>query len=159
MTGNIILGVVLGLPLVLGLLMRVNTSFLFFSLLAGELLARYFGDDAALAMRTLTRNEAVLEYAELAVLVVPILLTVLFLRNSLSKGKVVFHIIPFAVMGFVFAAFTLPLLPDNVQAQVEATQVGSRLLQGSDVIVGGVVFLQLITLWLMNLPDKHGKKH
>jgi hypothetical protein len=159
MTGNIILGVVLGLPLVLGLLFRVNASYLFFSILAGEVLARYFGDDAELAIRTINRGDAVMAYAELAVLVIPVLLTVLFLRNSLSKGKVVFHIIPYAVMGVVFAAFVLPLLPNEVKAQVESTQYGKQLLQGSDAIIGAIVFLQLVTLWLTNRPGKErGKK-
>ncbi len=158
MTGNIILGVVLGLPLVLGLLLRVNTSYLFLSMLAGDLLARYFADDAQLALRTMTRNHEVLAYAGVAVLLLPLLLTALFLRHSLSMGKVVFHIIPYAVMGIVLAAFVFPLLPGDVKTQVETTRVGSQLLHSSDAIVGAVVLLQLITLWVSGHSEKGSSK-
>ena len=160
MTGNIILGVALGSPLLIGLLFRINTSFLFLSLLAGELLARYFGDDADLALRATFNNDRMAEYAELIVLVLPIVLTVVFLRNSLSKGKMVLHFIPLAVMGLVVAGFALPLLPETIKGQVEATRAGGELLRASDVIVGGVVLLQLITLWLTGRPEKgSSRKH
>lgn len=160
MTAYIILGVVLGLPLLLGLIFRVNSSYIFFSMLAGELLARTFADDAELVTRLAIRQESVLAYSELVLLVVPVLLTALFLRKTLSKGKLLFYIIPFLITGFVLAAFALPLLPEYLQEEVKGVQVGQRLLEGSETIVGAVVFMQLVTLWVMNRSHEHGgKKH
>ncbi len=160
MQAYIILGVVLGLPLLLGILWRVSTSYLFFSLLAGEMLARYFGDDAELVLRMVVRNEAVQDYARLIVLVMPVLLTALFLRHTLSKGKVLFHIVPLILTGFIFAAFTLPLLPETLQQQIRTVDEGRQLLEGSDAIIGAVIFMQLVTLWIMNRSQEHkGKKH
>lgn len=160
MIGYAILAAVIGLPVVLGLVFRANTSFIFFSLLAGELLARYFGDDAELALRTVWRNDNFTAYAEIAVLVLPIIFTALFLRHTLTRGKLVFHTIPLLVTGFVMAAFVLPILPENALHQVQAIEPGQRLLGLSEVIIGGVVILQLVTLWLTNRShDKHGKKH
>lgn len=155
----IILGVILGLPLLLGIIFRVNTSFLFFSMLAGELLSRYFADDAELVTRLVVRNPAIQPYVELGLLVIPVILTALFLRNTLSKGKIFIYIIPYLVTGFVLAAFALPMLPDPVQSQIRTVQIGERLLEGHETIVGAVVFVQLITLWLMNRSHGHGKKH
>lgn len=156
----IFLGIILGLPLLLGLLFRVSTPYLFFSVLAGEVLARYFGDDAELVLRMVARNESVRAYADLAVLVLPVLLTVVFLRHTLSKSKLLFHIVPLALTGFVFAAFALPLLPEVAQNQIRSVNAGQRLLEGSDAIIGAVVFLQLVTLWVLNRPhEKHKKKH
>jgi hypothetical protein len=161
MVAYIILGLVLGLPLLLGILLRVGTSYLFFSLLAGELLVRYFADDAELVLRLVIRNPSVAAYAQLAVLLLPVLLTALFLRHTLTKGKLFLHIVPMLLTGFVLAAFALPLLPHNLQDQVSTVQAGQQILKGSDAIIGAVIFLQLVSLWFMNRAHegKHGKKH
>lgn len=159
MVAYIILGIVLGLPLLLGIIFRVNSSYLFFSMLAGELLARYFSDDTELVTRLVTRQESVLVYSELALLLVPVILTAVFLRKTLSKGKLLLYIIPFLITGFVLAAFALPLLPEALQQEVRSVHAGQRLLEGSEAIVGAVVFIQLVTLWVMNRSHEHGKKH
>jgi hypothetical protein len=160
MIGYAILAAVIGLPVVLGLFFRTNTSFIFFSLLAGELLARYFGYDAELALRTVWRNDNFTAYAEIVVLVLPIIFTALFLRHTLTRGKLIFHTIPLLITGVVMAAFVLPILPKNALAQVRAIDPGERLLGLSEVIIGAVIVLQLITLWLTNRShNKHGKKH
>jgi hypothetical protein len=155
----IILGVLLGLPLLLGILFRVNTSHLFFSLLAGDLLARYFADDAELVLRMFVRNGDVAAYGKLSLLVLPMVLTAIFLRRSLKRGMILFHLIPLALTGFVFAAFASHLLPFTLMDQIKSIDYGKRLLEGSDTIIGAVVALQLVMLWLLNRPGEHGKKH
>lgn len=160
MQAYIILGVILGLPLLLGLIFRVNSSFLFFSILAGELLSRYFGDDVELISRIFVRNTSALAYAELILLLLPVILTAVFLSRTLSRGKLLFYLIPFLITGFVLAAFALPLLPASLEEQVRSVHAGQRILQGSDSIIGAVVLIQLVTLWVMNRSHEHsGKKH
>jgi hypothetical protein len=151
----IVLGIIIGLPLFLGFIGRVNTSYLFFSLLAGELLARYFGDDAELVLRSINRNDTFVAYAHLVVLIIPVILTSIFLRKTLSRGRLIVHFIPFLITGLVFAAFALPLLPVSVQQDLRTVSFGQQLLNSSEVIIGAVVFVQLITLWVTN--RKHGK--
>ena len=159
MIGYIILGTTLGLPLVLGILFRVNTSFLFLGLLGGELLMRYFGDDATLVLSTFVNNKQVEAYAELAVLILPVFLTAFFLKHTLSKGKLFLHFIPFLITGIVFAAFALPVLPAAAQAEVRSLEIGNQFLSSIDFIVGIMVFLQLVALWIGNRakPDKKHK--
>jgi hypothetical protein len=123
------------------------------------LLARYFGDDTELVTRLLVRNKEILAYTELALLILPVVLTAVFLRKTLSKGKILFYVIPYALTGFILAAFALPILPEALQQQVRGVDVGRRLLEGSEAIVGAVVFLQLITLWIMNRSHEHKGKH
>lgn len=154
-----VLGTLLGLPLLLGLIFRVSTSHLFFSLMAGELLARYFGEDVGMVASSASRNQAVADYAEAVVIILPLILTALFLKGSLSKGKVIFHFAPLLVTGVVLAAFMLPELPAAAQEQVKSIEAGRQLLSMSDVIIGAVVFLQLISLWLLNRPHGEHKKH
>jgi hypothetical protein len=160
MTAYVILGLVLGLPLLLGLFFRVNTLHLFFSIMAGELLARYFTTDAELAFRVVTRDPAVTGFSGFAVLVLPVVLTAIILKGTLGKGKLLFHVVPLLLTGLVFAAFALPLMPDYVRQLVASVEAGNMLLEGGNAIIGAVIFLQLITLWLMNrVSGKHGKKH
>ena len=155
----IIVGVVIALPLLLGLIFRVSASHIFFSLMAGELLARYFGSEAGLIIDSFTRNRSAGAYAEAIVLVLPMILTAFLLKGSLSKGKTLLHFVPLLVTGIVFAAFVLPILPTAVQAQVSSVKAGSELVNTSNLIIGGVVALQLVALWLLNGGKSHGKKH
>lgn len=161
MTAYIILGTVLAIPLLLGILLRVNTSHLFFSLMAGELLSRYFTDDAELVMRLAVRNASVTEYADLVVLVLPVLITALILKKSLKKNKILLHFIPLLLTGVVFAAFVLPMLPQHIQQQISSQPYGAQFMNSIEVIIGAVIFVQLVSLWLMNRvhEDKHGKHH
>jgi hypothetical protein len=159
MESYVIIGVTLAFPLVLGLIMRVSAPHLFFSVMAGELLARYFGDEAESALHTMFNNSAITEYGHLIVLIIPILLTAIFLRGSLKHSKLLLHIFPLAVTGLVFAAFALPLLPASVLATVRSTELGAQLLDVNSTIIGVVIILQLLGLWLLNSSEKSGKKH
>ncbi len=122
-------------------------------------MARYFGENVGIIVNSVARSQNVATYAEASVVVLPILLTALFLKGSLSKGKVIFHFIPLLVTGVVLAAFVLPTLPQAAQDYVRSIEAGRQLLDMSSVIVGMVVFLQLIALWLLHRPHEHKKKH
>lgn len=146
MTGPLIIGFVVGLPLLLGLFLRVSASHLFFSLMAGELLARYFGHDLDPG------------FGDLALIVGPLLFTGFFLRGTLSGGTALLHIPPLFVTGLVLAAFVLPILPESLQTHVQTSQPGKWLLDLNRIIIGGVVVFQLVAFWLLNRLG-HKSKH
>lgn len=150
MTPYIVVGVLLGLPLALGLLFRVSASALFFSVMAGELLGRYFHHEVAAFARSAFKTEAAAEYAEAFVVIMPLLLTALFMHGSISRGKTILHIIPLTITGLVLAAFVLPILPYELQQQVMNVPYGKQLLDSTNMIIGVVVFVQLISLWLLS---------
>lgn len=158
MIGYVILGVAVGLPFLLGLFLRVNPSFLFFSVMAGELLARYFGDDAELVIKTFSNKEWMTHYAEVIVLLLPIIFTALFLKGTIEKAKLFYLWVPLLVTGFVLAAFALPTLPSEMINQVTSTDIGKQLFESSELIIGVVVAFQLLSLWLMNKSKNHHKK-
>ena len=155
MTGQIILYLILAFPLILGLAFRVSTSHLFFSLMAGELLARYFGHNIDKLTENNINNTS-LPLGELALIIVPMILTAVILKGTLSKNRIMLHIVPFAITGIILSAFILPILPDNLQSQVSTGRIGAYLLDLNRIIIGGVVVLQLISLWLFS---KMGRKH
>lgn len=156
MLGYIIIGITLTLPLLLGLGFRVGAPHLFFSLMAGELLARYFGSDIGEVAEPIAKSSASL-YGEVALLIVPMLLSAYFLKSSLSKGKTILHIVPLLITGVVLAAFLLPMLPMEIQDQIRAIPIGNQLLNVNRLIIGSVVALQLAALWLLNRSSSKNK--
>jgi len=158
MVSYIIIGAILALPLVLGLFLRVNTSHLFLSLLSGELLQRYFQDDVVLVVRSFIKNDAVAAYSGLIILLLPMVLTALFLRHTLSKGKAILNAVPLLITGIVFVAFAVPLLPEKPLLLVTETQLGKQVYKSTDLIVGLMVLLQLLSLWLLGRFSKE-KNH
>ncbi len=159
MESYILLGILLGLPVALGVIFRISAPNLFFSIMAGELLARYFGEEAELINSSLTKSADAAMYSHLIVLLMPVVLTCLFLRNSVSRSKTILNIIPLAVTGVVFAAFALPILPYTLQNAIKSTELGNQFASMDSLVVGVVVIFQLIALWLMNLTGSHGKGH
>jgi hypothetical protein len=159
----VIVGVLIGLPIVLGFVMRVSAPHLFFSVMAGDLLARYFGFNAAIEAEKAFRSDAITHYTELALLTIPVILTALILRNTVSRAKNIFNLIPLIITGLVYASFALPLLPADVKASVAGNPLGAELLNTSSNIIGVVVLVQLVSLWILNHSDvqkkhKRGKK-
>ena len=158
MTGPIILAAIIAFPVVLGLIFRVSTSHIFFSLMAGELLGRYFGHDVENQAKAVAGNMDFHGYGEIALLVLPMILTAIFLKGSISRGKTVLHVVPLIVTGVIFAAFLIPILPQNIQDQIEGFSLGAAFMDLNKAIIGAMIAVQLISLWLLNRKS-HEKKH
>lgn len=156
MQAYIILGVLLGFPLVIGLISRVSVSHLFLALLSGELLERYFKDDAEVLLSTFGATKALIPYTGLIILTLPMLLTALFMHHTLSKGRLILHLIPLLISGIVFAAFSVPLLPNTLASQLGSTHYGRVLQDSTEVIIGAMIALQLLSMWLFG-RSKEGK--
>jgi hypothetical protein len=160
MQAYIIVGALIALPIVLGIVMRVSASHLFFSVMAGELLARYFGQDAFSVIDSFSKNTTAASYGNAIVLTLPLLLTSVFLKGSLSRGKTLLHIIPFAITGIVYASFMLAALPSSVQAIIRENPLTNKFIGMDSIVIGVIVFVQLIALWILNRKsEKHSKKH
>jgi hypothetical protein len=157
MTATLILWCILLFPLALGLIFKVKAPHLFFSLMAGELLARYFGHDVEKIAAENVAITAPEKYGEIILIVSAMILTAFFMRNTISKNRLILHIVPLAITGVVLAAFMLPILPSSLQSEISSTFIGGWLLNMNRSIVGVVVILQLVSLWLFNRSEKKDK--
>lgn len=153
--GSLLLFTILMLPLALGVIFRVSTSHIFFSVMAGELLARYFGHDVEKQVGDTSK----FPIGELLLVVGAMLLTAVFLKGTITKNKLVLHIIPLLVTGVILAAFLLPLMPTDIQNDIARQTIGKQLLELNKFIIGGVVVLQLVSLWLFNRRHKEHHGH
>lgn len=154
----IILGVILGLPVFFGLFFRVSASHLFFSVMTGELLGRYFGQDVEHFIGNTFRDGSLTRYSEAIVITLPIILTAFFLKGSISRTKGILNFFPLIITSIVYAAFMLPALPRELQEEIAKVPLGESLLHTSSAIIGGVVLIQLVALWVLNHGEGSGRK-
>jgi len=158
MNGEIILVATLGIPLLLGLPFRVSASHIFFSLMAGELLGRYFGHYIEDYASESVANSNFAGYGEAFLILLPMVLTAVFLKGSISKHRAIINVPLLLITGIIFAAFVLPTLPQSLQDDVQSTIVGKWLIDLNEIIIGGMIVIQLVFLWVLSKKEKgHGK--
>jgi hypothetical protein len=160
----VIVGLLAGVPLVLALVLRVSSRYLFASIAAGGLLVQYLADDAVIVVNTFLKNRDPTMAVRIGLLVLPVLLTMLFLRKTLKTSRLVLELLPLLASVAMLALLVLPHLPTSVQAQVRDMPYGNILHQSEDVVIGAAVILNLGLMWLLGKPhsDDHGgksKKH
>ena len=106
----IVLALVVGMPVLLALVFRVNAIFVFLSICAGYFLQFALSDDVDLAFATVVRGSDSIVVARLVLLVLPLLLTLLLVRKSQGKS-LIFQFVPLIFSGLFLAIIALPLLP------------------------------------------------
>lgn len=157
MTAQIILYVTLTLPLLIGVLFRVNASHVFFSLMAGELLGRYFGHDIDIRTQPIIENSLFHGFGEVALILLPMFITAFFLRKSVSTSRLLLHVPLLIITGVICGAFVFPVLPDVIQSDISKTLLGGWIVELNRIIVGVMVLLQLVALWLFTKKEKSKK--
>jgi hypothetical protein len=147
MTPLIVVAAVACVPVVLALVLRVHAVFLFVSMAAGYLLVQFVGDDAGLAADAFIRRANTPMVTQIALLVAPILFTLLLMRKSMPRSKMVLHVIPLIAIGMSLAVLLLPLVPSNVQKQVFDAPHGNVIRDAQDVVVAVAAVLTLLLTW------------
>jgi hypothetical protein len=154
-----LLAVIAGLPILLGLVFRVSAVFLFISVISGSLLVQFMGDDAVLAAGMLFKGQSADTATLFALLFLPVIFTMLFMRKTMKKSKVLLHIVPLIGVGLSAAVFALPVFADHIEQQITSNKYGEMLTSTDDVIVGATAVSVLLLMWLTerHKEGKHGK--
>jgi large-conductance mechanosensitive channel len=161
MTPLILLAIIAGLPVLLALLLRVNAVFLFMSVAAGNLLVRFVGDDADLALGMVLRDADAPIISKFVLQLLPVILTILLLRKTLPRSKMLFHVLPSIATGLSLGVFVLTFFNTSVQKEVYDSPYGDVLKTSQDVIVAAAVVLTLLLAWITyrNKDAKPGRHH
>lgn len=163
MTYLIVLAALALVPVLLVTLLRVNGAIAFMSLCLGSVLVTYTSSDVDTVFTTFTNQHALVtnQWVQLALLVIPFLLTILFTSGSVKGGKTVTNVLPALATGLLFALLTVPLLPADLQRNIHSTNAWHQLddLQTS-VILGGALFSLVFLLFTHRHKhdDEHKKK-
>lgn len=157
----LILALCVVVPVLAALLLRVNALYVFLSVAAGLLLTQYLGDDTNLALGVLVRGPQTPTIANILALYLPLVLTLVFLRKSVPKNAMVFHVVPIILTGMMLGVLVLPLLDSNMQAQIFQDYYGGKFKSAQDLIVGASVLSTISLMWATGKPrlGKHAKHH
>ena len=163
MTYLLVLAALALLPVLAVVLLRVNGAIAFMSLCLGSVLVTYVSGDVNDIVGSFTAKGSlnVHQWVQLGLLVVPFLLAMLFTRGSVGGVKKFTNVLPALASGLLFALLTVPLLPANVQRQIQHVSIWHQLdsLQTA-VILGGAVFSLVFLLFTHRARhDEEGKKH
>jgi hypothetical protein len=146
-----------GAPLLLALVLRVSAIAMFLGVATGALLSQYIADDASLVLGALFTNTNFGSYVQLALLLLPSVLTLFFLRKTLSGAKVVLHIVPLIVTSAALATLIIGFLPGGLQHQIVTDPLGKALNSAQNVLIAASAALTIILAWIT--MGQKGRKH
>jgi hypothetical protein len=157
----VILALLCGLPLVLTLLFRANGGIVILALCAGSVLQQYVGKDAGTLLNSTSANSSstMSAIAQLVLLFLPTLLTIIFLRRGVTASKLPFNILPAIGAGVLAVILAVPLLPGGVQHNIVTLPWWSSVEQLQGAAVTAVMVVGFITLWMLRPKHDKGKKH
>lgn len=150
-------------PVALLLFLRTNAAVVFLALCAGSILPSYVGEDANLIVSSFFPGSSAGAYQVISIVLIllPAVLTALFLRNSLSGVGSILNIPTTIAVGLFIPLLVVPYLSDGLRVAIEATEVWELLEQFQAVIVGGGILFSLVLLWaaFKKGHSKKGKKY
>jgi hypothetical protein len=122
-------------------------------------LVTYAGNDASIAVSAFSPSSAhgLDSFAKVAVLILPVLLSILLLRHSMKGSKQLMNVLPAVAVGLTTAILVVPILPSGVHASFVSAQLWPRLAKNQEVIVIASSIIVLVTLWLSRF-GKHPRK-
>lgn len=154
----IIIGAVAIVPVLLALIFRVNALFVFVGICVGYFLQFSLSDDVDLVVATIVKGSNSMIIASLALLAVPILLTLFFLRKTAGKG-VLLQIAPLLLSGCLLAVITLPLLPTGMEQAIYDSAYGSNIKGAQDLILAAAAVSNLLLMWTLHKNGHEKGRH
>lgn len=140
----------------IGLLrLRVPSSIAFLSLLIGQLLANEASTEAYDLVSSVIQVSEV-RYVQAALLLLPLLLTIVFLRMRVAKSKLVIEAVPALFVVALTAVLLAPLLPalDNLLDMATRDQLDTY----RTIIVIAASVSGLLSAWLSYPKPAAGKE-
>jgi hypothetical protein len=162
MTYLIVLAALALVPVLLITLLRVNGAIAFMSLCLGSVLVTYTSSDVDTVFTSFQKHNALVtnQWVQLALLVLPFLLTILFTRASVKGAKQVTNVLPALATGLLVALLTVPLLPAELQRNIHSTEAWHQLSSLQTAVILGGAFFSLVFLLFTHRTrhNEEGKK-
>jgi len=166
MTPEAALGAIILIPIVLMVILRINSALVFLSLCLGDVLVQFVAPDAnsffqLFSAKVPSRLDTGNDNLKLVLLLFPVVLTAIFMIRTISgKGKLLLNILPAAGVGLLGALLIVPLLPPGLSHNIVGSELWDQVQKAQNLIVGASALTCLLVLWLQRPhAGKHGKKH
>lgn len=156
----IVIGAIVFVPILLGLLLRVNAIFIFMSICIGYFLQFALSDDVDLALATIIKGSNSIDIVRFVLLCAPILLTIFVLRKTAGRGMI-FQLVPLLFSGLLLGAIALPLLSPGTEQAIYNSTYGGSIRGAQDLIIAAAVISNMLLMWNLfrHTSKRHGKHH
>lgn len=124
---------------------RVPAALVFFSLLVGQLLSQQVSDDVYYFVGSMFSGTSH-EWVRPLLLLIPIVLTLLFLRGSVSRSKMFFEIVPALLTGLTTVILLMPQLP-SLRNQLSDNDIWQTVELYKSLVIFTASLASLITCW------------
>lgn len=157
----VVIGLIVGLPIVLTLLLRANAAIVVLALCAGAVLQQFAGADSTTLFNSFasSSNEVVASVVQLVLLFLPAGLTILFWHGSMRGSKTLVNVVPAIGAGLLAVLLAVPLLPPGLRHNVIGSSIWSNTLQFQSTIVAATLFASFLVLWTSKPRHSKDKKH
>lgn len=157
MSPLILLAVIAGLPLLLSIVMRVKPLYMFVGIVTGYFWMFFLGESAELTLRSLVRISQPDVVIRLALLLIPVILTLVLMRKTLSSSALPFQILLLIADSALLASFIIPILSAGTQNAIYQTKIGNIFALAHDDIIAIAAGFHLIVMFFMRPKPHHGK--
>ncbi len=155
----ILLGLIMGLPLILFAVLRVKPLYLFTTIITGYLWVQYLGEPAELMLDSLVNMRYPDVVARLILLLLPLALTLFFMKGSLPASSLPFQFFLLVANSLLLGTIVINNLTPGLQASLQSTNAGSIAHQSSDVLIAGIAGLHVLVMWIMRPRHDSGHGH
>ena len=144
------------------ILIRTNAAVVFFAVCAGSVLLAAMGADTDLLAHSMGKSSSIsTETMQAIVVLLPAVVSAIFLRKRVPKTKTVLIIIPALCASIVALTLVYPFLGISVKETLSSGKGWTLLAENYDFIVVVGIFTSMFTLGLTipkHKEDKHHKK-
>jgi hypothetical protein len=158
MAAAILFGI-LGTPLLLMTVLRINAPLVFLSICLGDVLVQFVGDKAVeffnlFLPKTMTSTQTV----NLALVLIPVVLTMIFMIKSVKANRLALNVLPAVAASFLLLFTLKPLLPPDMITSIQSAPFWNAIDRSQELLVGGGALLCLFFLWLQRPKHQNSDK-
>jgi hypothetical protein len=152
----------MAIPVLLFMILRVNASLVFMSACLGAVLLQYVGSEAN-EFFTMFMPKVPVADIKLGLVLLPVVLTTLFMIKTVKGAKLAFNLLPALGTGLLLAFLIVPLLSVSITQNITSSQTWHQVQNLQAMIVGVSALICLFFLWLQrpkaHAEEKHSKHH
>lgn len=151
------------------MVLRINAALVFLSLCLGNVLVQFVAEDADSFMTILQSYQpgqipdASNDMTKLVLLLLPVVLTAIFMIKTVRGSKLVINFLPALGVGLLGALLVVPLLGEGLSLDIMNSTLWIEASKAQNLIVGSSSLICLFVLWLQRPKtgdgEKHGKHH
>lgn len=159
MDPHVAIGLIVGLPVLLLTLFRVNAATAFLALCLGSVLGTFVADDVVFMLRGYVAPNSQMTESVIALLLLwlPVLLVVIFMARTISSKQRIMNLLPAVAVGLVGVLLTIPFLTPEAQIAVYSSS-GWKILNDSQALVVSIGTVVSLLLLRMRKPLHEGGK-